>query len=306
MIAYHFRLQATRIHRMVCSMGLHPLINYFIILALFGGASFSLFSHRTKILVAYVFIALQVLSLQSKPAYHDFLKLNYSRADFLKIRLMENLLAAFPFVVMLLISANYYLALGVFLAAGFMAINTKRLVWQIVLPTPFYRHPFEFTAGFRLSFLLVLGGYYLTYISIRYANFGIGIFVIYALGVLAALYHSYPEDQYYVWIFHRTATSFIFYKLLSAWAYTSLLSLPVGAALVLANPDKLGLILAAWWLGLAVCTVGVLAKYAAFPREISLQEGLPLGFSIMFPPLLLVLIPYFYLSAQRHLKEILA
>lgn len=287
-------------------MGLHPLLNYCIILAIFGGASLSLFSHSTKILVAYVLIALQVLSLQSKPAYHDFLKQNYSRSDLSKIRLLENLLIAFPFSLMLLVSAYYYVALGVLLVSLIMATYTQRINWQIVLPTPFYRHPFEFTAGFRLSFLLVLGGYYLTYISIRYANFGIGIFVIYALGVLAALYHSYPEDQYYVWIFHRTATSFIFYKLLSAWAYTSLLSLPVGAALVLANPDKLGLILAAWGLGLAVCTVGVLAKYAAYPREISLQEGLPLGFSIMFPPLLLVLIPYFYLSAQRHLKEILA
>lgn len=306
MIAYHFRLQATRIHRMVCSMGLHPLINYFIILALFGGASFSLFSHNAKILVAYVFIALQVLSLQSKPAYHDFLKQNYSSSDLSKIRLLENLLIALPFVLMLAISANYYASLGVLLASVIMALNTHRFAWQIVLPTPFYRHPFEFTAGFRLSFFLVIGAYYLAYISIHYANPGIGIFVIYALGVLAALYHSYPEDQYYVWIFHRTATSFIFYKLQTALAYAALLSLPVGAALGLANPDKLGLIVAALGLGLAVCTVGVLAKYAAFPREMSLREGLPLGFSIMFPPLLLVLIPYFYLSAQRRLKEILA
>jgi hypothetical protein len=305
MIAYHFRLQAKRIHRMVCSMGLHPLVNYSIILALFGAVSFSLFSHRTKILVAYVFIAFQVLSLQSKPAYHNFLKQLYTRSDLYRIRILENLLIALPFSLMLLVSAYYYVALGVLLVSLVMALSTQRLEWQIVLPTPFYRHPFEFTAGFRMSFLLVLGGYYLTYISIHHVNPGIGIFVIYVLGILAALYHSYPEDLHYVWIFSCRAARFLQYKLLIAWGYTTLLSIPALLPLALAFPDSLGLILTAYGLGLAVAATGVLCKYAAFPQEISLREGLPLMFAIMFPPFLLFLLPYFYLTALRRLKEIL-
>lgn len=290
---------------MVCSLGLHPLINYSIIIAGFAGVSHTLFLHQTRYLAAYVLIVLQLLSMQSKPAYNEFLKQQYSRRDYYRIRLLENLITALPFVLMLFFSANYYLALGVLFASVFFALRSKRVSWQIVIPTPFFRHPFEFIAGFRLSWWLVLGGYYLTYISIIHANFGIGIFVIYALGVLTALFHSYPEDMHYVWIFNCKASEFLRYKLLVAWAYTSLLSLPVLLALGLAYPDKLGLIFAAYGLSLAVVATGVFSKYAAFPHELSLREGLPLMFAIMFPPLLLLMVPYFYLNASKHLQEIL-
>lgn len=305
MIAYHFRLQAIRLHRMVRSMGLHPLLNYSLFLAMFVGASATLFTRDSRFPIAYSLIALLLLSMQSKPAYNDWLNQLYSRGDFCRIRLLENLLIAIPFILALVISQHIYFGMGLLLAAALMAINTKRRSWNIVLPTPFYRHPFEFTAGFRFSAILVLSGYYLVYISVYHANIGIGIFVIYSLGVLAALYHSYPEDPQYVWNFSCTAAKFLRYKLLTAWGYTLLLMLPALLALSLAYPNQIARLMGVCALGLAVATAGVLSKYTTFPHELSLKEGLPFGAALVFPPLLLFVLPYFYLRAHRQLGELL-
>lgn len=305
MILYHFRLHARRLHRMVSAMGPHPLINYFICAALFLGMSFTLFSHSTRIMIAYMFIALQVVSIWSDPAYNDFQKTTYCRSDYYSIRLIENILTSLPFALFLCFSAYYYSAIGLLVVSALMALFSFKIKWQVVLPTPFFKHPFEFVAGFRISFFLVLLGYYLTFISIYHANFGIGLFVLFATGILCALYHSYVEDAQYVWIFSCHARKFLQYKLITGWAYTTLLSSPVLLALSWANPDKLSHLLLTHCVSLAFVSAGVLSKYASFPHDISLRDGLLLMFSIMFPPLLLFSLPYYYLSAMRQLKEIL-
>ena len=37
----------------------------------------------------------------------------------------------------------------------------------------------------------------------------------------------------------------------------------------------------------------ILAKYSTFPSEINLPEGIKIAFAISFPPLILLIIPYF-------------
>ena len=184
MIEHYIRLQIRRIHRMVITMGLHPVLNYAIIVTLFLLLSFTLFMHNPRALVIYVVTALLAISTWSNPEREDFLKTTFSRRDYYKVRLMENTITALPFVLALWFSAHHLQALGIFLVAVMMALYSFKVKWQIVLPTPFSRHPFEFIIGFRLSFFLFLGAYYLTYISIQYANYGIGVFVIIDIALL--------------------------------------------------------------------------------------------------------------------------
>ncbi|PKN79131.1 MAG: hypothetical protein CVU48_06225 [Candidatus Cloacimonetes bacterium HGW-Cloacimonetes-1] len=306
MIADYIRLQIRRIHRMVVEMGLHPILNYSIIVLMFLLISVTPFMHQPKTLIYYIVVALFAVSTWSNPEREDFLKTTFSRRDYYKIRLLENTITILPFTVVLGISANYLPALGVFLVAVMMALLSFKVKWQIVIPTPFSRHPFEFVVGFRLSFLLFLGAYFLTYISILYANFGIGIFVIIATSVLCALFHSYMEDVHYVWIFATTARKFMHYKMLTAIAFTLLLSLPALAALMIANPQRVVSLVLVQSVGLVIVCLGVLGKYVAYPREMKLKEAMLMGFSVVIPPLLLFTVPYFYSLAHRQLKEILA
>jgi hypothetical protein len=48
----------------------------------------------------------------------------------------------------------------------------------------------------------------------------------------------------------------------------------------------------------------VLAKYSAYPDEIHLTIGVIIAFTILFPPLILVVIPYFYTKSINNLKFI--
>ena len=306
MIADYIRLQIRRMHRMVVEMGLHPILNYTIIVCMFLLLSITPFMHHPKYMIYYVVVALFAVSTWSNPEREDFLKTTFSRRDYYKVRLLENIITVLPFAVVLSISANYLPALGIFLIAVMMALLSFKVKWQIVIPTPFSRHAFEFVVGFRLSVLLFLGAYFLTYISILYANIGIGIFVIITTSVLCALFHSYMEDVYYVWIFATTAAKFLRYKILTAITFTMLLCLPALVALMIANPDKIVTFATIQSVGLVIVCLGVLAKYVAYPREMKLKEGMLLGFSMVIPPLLLFTVPYFYILAHRQLKEILA
>ena len=49
----------------------------------------------------------------------------------------------------------------------------------------------------------------------------------------------------------------------------------------------------------------ILAKYSVYPNEINLPEIILIGTSIVFPPLLLGIIPFFYTKSIKQLKLIL-
>jgi len=51
--------------------------------------------------------------------------------------------------------------------------------------------------------------------------------------------------------------------------------------------------------------MGLCSKYANYPDEIILPESMMMILCIVFPPLLLAMIPYFYIKSQQKLKEIL-
>ena len=47
------------------------------------------------------------------------------------------------------------------------------------------------------------------------------------------------------------------------------------------------------------------AKYSTFVSEINLPEGIIIAFAISFPPLILLIIPYFYTKSIQNLRLIL-
>ena len=58
-------------------------------------------------------------------------------------------------------------------------------------------------------------------------------------------------------------------------------------------------------IGFAFLMLIILAKYAAYPAEMNLPEGIMIALCLIFPPLLLGLIPFFYRKAVNKLTFLL-
>jgi hypothetical protein len=76
-------------------------------------------------------------------------------------------------------------------------------------------------------------------------------------------------------------------------------------SLLIFYPTEFALILGIFFLGLLFLWTIILAKYSAYPGEMNLPEGMAIAFSLLFPPLLLAIIPFFYLKSITKLKFLL-
>ena len=73
MIASYFGLQIRRMHRMVKDMGLHPVLNYSVMAALYLVFSASLFTNNPRMVVGYSLVAIFLASIWSDPNREEFL-----------------------------------------------------------------------------------------------------------------------------------------------------------------------------------------------------------------------------------------
>ncbi len=306
MLKFYLMLQVRRIQRKILDLdlGVHPIVGYFLIVTAFLGLSIALFFKIKYILYLYLLIAMKIVSIWSNPDHRDFLKLTYSKADYYKIRLTENLVSVLPFVLCLACSGYWLDALILLMLSVLMIFYSFKVKWKIVIPTPFYKYPYEFIIGFRLSFCMVFLAYFLTYIAMRF-NYKIGYFAIITVSILCIMFYMKVEDPFYVWIFSSKARQFLFEKIRIAVLFLFILCLPILVALSISNPDKIPVILAFQLLGTCYLTAGVLCKYTSFPDIIHLRETLFLLYSVMFPPLLLFTLPFFYIQSARQLEGFL-
>ncbi|MFK8102398.1 MAG: ABC transporter permease, partial [Saprospiraceae bacterium] len=171
-----------------------------------------------------------------------------------------------------------------------------------VIPTPFYRYPFEFTVGFRQTFPLHLFAYFLCFMSVWVGNFNLGIFALLLSILLCCQYYGEPENSYYVWIFAFTPQAFIWHKLKIAFAYANLVAAPISLSLLFCFPANFLLVLGLQLLAIVYLVAVILAKYAVFPHRINIAQAILLTISFAFPPFLLGVIPFFYRKSIHQLK----
>ena len=126
------------------------------------------------------------------------------------------------------------------------------------------------------------------------------------LAMLCLAFHSKPEHISLVCIYNAQPKAFLWHKLKIAGLYIPLASFPNLLALGIFYPDRIPVLLGLLVFTLFFFLCVLLAKYSAYPKEINVAQGLLLGFSFSFPPLLLFTIPYFYKKAIRSLESILA
>jgi len=119
------------------------------------------------------------------------------------------------------------------------------------------------------------------------------------------LYYMNPENEYFVWIFKQKPRLFLKRKVILGTLQVTLLALPISIMLLLNFSQNWAIILFTILFGFIYLAVIILAKYSAFPKEMSVPQAIIISISIFFTPLLLVIIPYLYKRAKQNLIPML-
>ncbi|MCL2074813.1 MAG: hypothetical protein FWH18_12915 [Marinilabiliaceae bacterium] len=303
----YFKLQYIMTMRKL-SEGSHPIVGYLLALFisfLFVCISMLLLSHKS-IYAPYIYATISLLfTLKlSEIRRNDFLKFCFGNKQYRKVRLLENFIVVLPFLIFLVYKNYFYLSIILVVTSSFIALFSFKASYNITIPTPFYKKPFEFTVGFRNTFFMFFIAYGFAIIAVKVDNFNFGVF---ALGVIILTilgYYLKPENEYFVWSFGCTPIKFLFMKIKTALFFSFCLCLPVISLLSVFYFEHIAVLLACTFLGFLYITTFILAKYSAYPEEIGVLQMVifALGF---FPPLLIVVIPLFASQSINKLKDLL-
>ena len=305
-IRIYFKLQRLMMFRKV-SDGLHPAVGCLLmslLVLVFIGLSAYLFYMTPLAPYVYIFIGLYFITKLSDVGRNDFLKICFRNGQYRRIRMLENVIVALPFVLFLVYRQQFFAVVVLVVAAVVLALINLKTTFHIVIPTPFYRKPFEFTVGFRNTFYLFLMAYGLAGISVVATNFNLGVFSLLMIFVIVFSYYLKPENEYFVWSYKLTPAKFLLEKIKTACLFTFYLCVPVLVTLSLFHTHYAVLLLFTF-LGYLYLIMVILAKYAAYPAEVNLAQVVIMGLTFVFPPLLIVVIPFFANQSTTKLKALL-
>lgn len=301
----YFKLQLVMTNRKIIEAGITPVLGYLLGLTAFVLLSEYIFQ---KTEFAKYLVVLTCLSSQfkfSEKNRTDFLLSTFGNKIKNKIRVVENLIVCVPFVSILLYKSFIFEASILFLCSIVLALFSFQYNVNLTIPTPFSKRPFEFTAGFRKTFFIFPFAYALTVIAINVDNLNLGIFAFLLVFLTSLSYYFKPEQEYYVWVHAETPKVFLKNKVFNASKNATLIVIPILISLLIFYPSEFEVILLFFLIGLLFLWTIIIAKYSAYPEEMNLQEGIVIAFSLYFPPLLLAIIPFFYIKSINKLKIIL-
>jgi hypothetical protein len=293
------------ISRKLKELGFQPAIAYPLFMVAFIGLSIALFKKIPYAQYVYLLIPITLAGKLSESKRNDFLKMSFSVNDYRLLRVIENVLVVFPFAVFLFVKLYFLVAIVLMLLCAILAMFSFRTSYSIIIPTPFYKKPFEFVVGFRNTFYLFAIAYCFTFIAIIVNNFNLGLFALVLVFLCVLSFYFKPENEYFIWSYNLSSRQFLEEKISTAFVFSSLLCLPVIIVLSIFYFQNIEQLLLFVLLGFAFIVATILAKYSAYPYEISLPQGVLLAVSVYFPPLLLGVIPYFFIQSTRNLNELL-
>lgn len=303
---FYFQIQYQRYIRKLTEMGVNPLLGTVILLIVFVLGSIYLFEKTDYASYIYATIAISMTSSLAERDRNQFLKSCFSKKKYFQIRLMENLMAVLPFIVFLLIKEEFMIGLGLVILSGMGLFAAFQKPISRSIPSPFYRFPFEFAMGFRKYFLLYPLAYFLIYKSIEVDNFNLGVFAIGFMILIQLSFYLKTENKYFVWVSSDSPKIFLMKKIAIGLSYSFLLLLPALLLMGLWFPEHYLALLGLVLLNTLLLITVILAKYAAYPNEISLPQYILFVLGVWMPPLLLVFMIYFYFQSIKKLKPILS
>jgi len=298
-------LQYKMTNRKLKDFGLNPILGYLLILTSFLVLSIYLF-HKTEFAqYAYILISLALTAKLSEIGRNDFLKLCFNNTHYKLIRIAENFSVTLPFQFFLLYKQSFVGSVILVVLSLLLGLSSFKTSLNFTIPTPFNKKPFEFTVGFRNTFFIFPIAYILTFIAISVDNFNLGIFSLLLIFIVVIGFYPKPENEYFVWSFALTAKQFIIEKIKTALFYSTILCLPNVLTLCFFYYTNIVSLLAFYVIGCVFLMTIIFAKYAAYPDEMNIPEGIIIAISVAFPPFLFVFAPYFYTKALKKLERFL-
>jgi hypothetical protein len=286
----------------------HPIVGYLfasLIMLLFVGLSMLLFYKIAYAPYVYVLISLFFTSKLSEARRNDFLKICFGNERYIKVRILENLILAFPFMAFLVYKQQVYPTITLVVFSILIALRNYKTVYHVTIPTPFFKNPFEFTVGFRNTFYIFFGAYGLSIIAVTVNNFNLGVFALMLILFTVLSYYLKPENEYFVWSHSFSPTKFLIEKISVAFLFTFSLCTPVLILMSIFFFDNFAVLLLFALLGHLYLAAVILAKYSAYPNEMELTQAILMTICISFPPMLVVVIPFFAHKSVIKLKSYL-
>ena len=301
----YFQLQIKILNRRMIDFGLPILIGYAILPVVFVLLSNYLFEKTEFANYVYGLFALIFISKLSEPKRNDFLKSIFNTYNYKKLRIVENIIYCLPFTLFLIYKKQFVfsITLNLFVTCTMLFNFSTNL--NAVIPTPFGKKPFEFTAGFRKSFYIFPIAYFLTYISVSVGNFNLGIFSMLLIGIICFSYYSKIENDYFVWNYNLSPKEFLIEKTKTCLLFFTFLILPIIITLGFSFISQIDILIVFILLCYAYLITIIFAKYSSFPNDMSISQGILIGLSLVFPPILILFIPLFYSQSIKKLNTIL-
>ncbi len=302
---FYFKLQSKRILRIIEEAGFNPSLIIGLALVSFIALSYVLFQEVEYANFIYPFLPLSLLNGLRNKERNEFVKLAFSKKQYLQIRVMENALIVLPFLMYLLYKQEFLISIILSGVSILFAFVNTRSSFTFVIPTPFSKHPFEFIIGFRKTFLGLIGSLLLMGVAIQVDNFNLAVFALIIPFLISMSFYSKPEPLFYVWMYSKTATQFLWHKILLAVKNSLVLSFIQVCIISIFFPDQILIIGIAVLIGCLFVIMNLLGKYANYPSDINVMQGFAIMFSVFFPPFALIVIPFFYSKSKQTLQYIL-
>lgn len=293
------------LNRKIIDFGLPLLIGYTLLLVFFILLSNYLFQKTEYANYIYGLCALSFVSILSEPKRNDFLKSIFNRVEYKKLRILENIIYCFPFTLFLIYQKQFLFSTLLNFYGIIITLFNFNTNLNIIIPTPFSKKQFEFTVGFRKTFYIFPLAYFFTYISVSVGNFNLGVFSILLIGITCFSYYSKIENEYFVWNYNLSSKDFLIEKVKTCLIYFTFLSIPIIIALSISFFKEIDILILIILLCYAYLTEIIFAKYSSFPNEMNTSQGILIAISFMFPPMLLIFVPLFYLQSVKKLNSVL-
>jgi hypothetical protein len=301
----YFFLQSTLIHRRIRDAGVMPIFAYFIFILGFYGLSTYLFKVTEFAVYIYPLLYINLVGRLSESKRCEFLTICFGDTQFKKIRIVENLICAIPFISFLLYKQLIIPIVFIVLVTIILALVNFRTKFNYTLFTPFSKRPFEFTSGFRSAFPLFIVAYILVIVATIYNNFNLGVFALMLVFGSSLSFYLTTENEYFVWNYRVSPRAFLLYKIQTALLHSSVLAIPILALLSCYFPQNMSLLFAFLLIGWLWIICAIVTKYSAYPNEINIPNGLLLAFCLSLPPVLIILTPILFYKSENRLKYLL-
>lgn len=302
---YYFSLQFRVLCRHIKANGINPYFAFSFLVIVFIFLSLSFFKQSAYAPYVYALLPLTFLSAAGGQRRNEFLQITFTKKNLRQVRMVENAIMVLPFIFILIFKLHFILSVALLVLALLISLVTFKARKASTIPTPFYQFPFEFPSGFRKSYLGIIISYALIIIGIYIGNFNLALVAMALQFLIVVSYYNLPENEFYVWIYSKSPKQFLISKMKIATLYSFCLVIPAMILMLLFFSSH-GLIIGGIFLsGLLIVNTALLGKYALFPSEVNLTQIICLLFSILFPPLMIIILPILYFTSLKRLKPIL-